>query len=355
MDLAILLISPEPWDHLHVSKHHYAIHLAKKGYAVFFLNPPAGREAVSETAYANLRVIDYKGFPKGLRFMPGPLRKYLTKKMFLRLQTLCNCTFAITWSFDNSVFFDFDALPAGVIKISHIVDQNQDFQFKRAASSADICLGVIPKIVAKQKKFNDNSHLVPHAVQTFPAKPPHVELPGKSAIKLIYTGNLLMPYLDWDLFQKIISGADNTDLVFIGTDTPDHATEFFEETRVFHLPAVASHELPAYLQNADLLLLCYQPEYYRQYASPHKMMEYLASGKMVLATWTEEYSGLHEKGLIRMAKNHEEYLESFKEIMQNFKYWNSPEMQHKRRAFTLENTYDKQIERIEQMINDSKV
>ncbi len=37
----ILLISPESWGKSFVSKHHYAVELAKKGNIVYFLNPPS--------------------------------------------------------------------------------------------------------------------------------------------------------------------------------------------------------------------------------------------------------------------------------------------------------------------------
>ncbi len=37
----ILFISPGPWGINHVSKHHYAIELAKIGNDVYFLNPPS--------------------------------------------------------------------------------------------------------------------------------------------------------------------------------------------------------------------------------------------------------------------------------------------------------------------------
>ena len=36
----ILIISPQAWGKMFLSKHHYAIELAKRGNAVYFLNPP---------------------------------------------------------------------------------------------------------------------------------------------------------------------------------------------------------------------------------------------------------------------------------------------------------------------------
>src|SRR4030081_3223301 len=36
----ILLISPQGWGPMFLSKHHYAIELAKRGNTIYFLNPP---------------------------------------------------------------------------------------------------------------------------------------------------------------------------------------------------------------------------------------------------------------------------------------------------------------------------
>ena len=38
---SILIISPEAWNGHFVSKHHYAVSLANRGYKVYFLNPPS--------------------------------------------------------------------------------------------------------------------------------------------------------------------------------------------------------------------------------------------------------------------------------------------------------------------------
>src|SRR5947208_1346282 len=135
----ILLISPEPLDHIFVSKHHYATHLAKRGNKIFFLNPPGNFDSISNTHFEGVYSVSYQGFPAGIRFYPSFLQKKIIKRKFNHLQRECNIRFDIIWSFDNSVFFDFSALPSHVIKISHIVDLNQDFQTQKAAITADYC------------------------------------------------------------------------------------------------------------------------------------------------------------------------------------------------------------------------
>ena len=124
----ILLVSPEPWDHLFVSKHHYAIHLAQKGNKVYFLNPPGKKTSLIKSEQEGLNVISYKGFPRGMRYFPSFLSKWINRRAFNRLESIAGVDFDIIWSFDNSVFYQMDALPENVFRISHIVDINMDFK-----------------------------------------------------------------------------------------------------------------------------------------------------------------------------------------------------------------------------------
>lgn len=45
----ILIISPEPWGKMMISKHHYALELAKLGNEVYFLNPPNNNSIKKKT------------------------------------------------------------------------------------------------------------------------------------------------------------------------------------------------------------------------------------------------------------------------------------------------------------------
>src|SRR5690606_33118966 len=196
------LISPEPWSEMSVSKHHYAIHLAGRNNKVFFLNPPTRDSNISNTAYDNVWKINYRGFPKGIRFYPECLRKFLISKVYDRILSLCQVRFDIVWSFDNSVFFDFSALPDNVLKISHIVDLNQNFRLANAASTADICFCTTDFIKVRLHKYNKRVHKINHGLTTRSIYPK--DLPGENKIKALYVGNVSSFYFDWKLFYEIV-------------------------------------------------------------------------------------------------------------------------------------------------------
>lgn len=351
IDKTILLISPEPWGHIFVSKHHYAVHLGKRGNKVFFLNPPSTENKIEQTDYANVWSVHYNGFPKGMRFYPSFLQRLITKSRFNALRKLCDSSFDIVWSFDNSVFYNFEALPKKVFCISHIVDLNQNFQTRKAAASADLCIGVIPQLVERLKKYNTNTHLITHGVQEFPDNLEAIELPGQNEIKALYAGNMTMPHIDWKVLYLTASNHSTVDFVFVGSNW-NHVRNSFklqlqQLNNVYALNAVSAEQLPGYLRSASILLLTYTPEYSNTYASPHKMMEYLGSGKVIVATQTPDYRDLADNFLISMTNNNDDFIEFFKDVLVNLSTWNSDDKKKLRISYALKNTYVKHVERIE--------
>lgn len=350
----ILLISPEPWDHIFVSKHHYATHLANRGNKVFFLGPPSNKYSINKTVFKNLWHLDYKGFPKGLRFYPRFLQKRFIRVVFLKLQKVADLKFDLIWSFDNSVFFDFSALSELTYKISHIVDLNQDFQTAKAANTANLCIGVIPQIVKRLKQYNRNTILVSHGFAV--TKETHSKtLPGKNKIKALYAGNMAMPYIDWDILFESIKHSGEIDFIFLGSNllaAKKKLAQLTSAENVFFLEPVPATELPSYLISSDILILAYTQEYFSNYASPHKMLQYLASGKIILSSSIRQYSQLAKYGLIFIANNSQEFVDSLQTISKNIDKHNSNSNMEKRRKYVIGETYDDKIDLIESLLND---
>jgi glycosyltransferase involved in cell wall biosynthesis len=349
---SILLISPESWEHIFVSKHHYAINLGRRGNNVYFLNPPSLKKEVAWTGYTNVWKVNYTGFPVGLRFFPKFLQKQIIKKTLKKLESLCSVRFEVIWSFDNSVFYDFSAFSADLLKISHIVDMNQDFQTRIAAKTADICFGVSSPIVNKLRRYNKNTFFINHGCNDLAGKK-IVSLPGNNRTKAVYAGNLNIRYLDWYLFKEVITKNKDIDFIFAGPwEEGELKKSLASCSNVWYLGQLHAEELRSYYAAADVLLLLYKvDEFPEQLSNSHKMMEYLASGKMIVATYTKEYRELITEGLLLMTKDKKEFSQLLLAAVQNLEYWNSIEKQEKRKAYALDNTYEKQINRIESLIN----
>lgn len=358
----ILLISPEPWDHIFVSKHHYAVCLATAGNQVYFLDPPDEKLGILQTDFPNLYVVRCQKFLRGLRFFPRWVQRVAMRTKFMQIQSMCNTRFDVVWSFDNSIFYDFAFLPSNILKISHIVDLNQNFQMKTAASTASYCFCTTERIKQRMLKFNAKVTKINHGWNL----PPRIDfsppLPSERPMAL-YAGNLTMPFIDWVILRDIVLAHPEVDFLFIGPNTSPSResllmavakTTVFKSPNVRALGKVASDSLQHYYLQADLLLIAYQEEFHQDQANPHKMMEYLGSGKMVVCTFTEEFAELSDRGLLLMSDRNADFCRVFDAALEDLPFWNSNALIQTRRNFALENTYDKQLRRIQSVIGQEE-
>ena len=100
-----------------------------------------------------------------------------------------------------------------------------------------------------------------------------------------------------------------------------------------------------FLERADVLLVAYRAvEHLDQLANPHKIMEYLAAGRCVLASRTLEYEVRPD--LVVTASDVEDYCNRFAEIISDPGVWNTPDLIARRRDVAADNTYSRQLDRI---------
>jgi len=357
----ILIISPESWDAHFVSKHHYAITLAYSEAKVYFLNPPDNSLTtlqISPTKYKNLYTITDKRVARGLRFYPKFIREYIQREWLERLEKSIGERFDIIWLFENSRFYDME-FASDRVKIYHQVDLNQNFYSKEASSSADICFGTTDYIIKEIKKYNLNTHKIHHGVNLSPKR---VSLPkeqrdnfSKTNINATYIGNLSMLYLDVELLKELVLSSPNVVFQFVGG--------YNEETLLYKAckdikniiwwGKIDSEYILEILSLSDIMLVSYQKEHYIDQASPHKIMEYLSCGKVIVSTYTDEYKDKRE--LLEMVDNSKNYSNKFKEVVDNLDFYNSKDKQKQRIDFANAHTYPKQIEKIKALIDRNRV
>ncbi|WP_345987993.1 glycosyltransferase [Sulfurimonas sp. HSL1-2] len=357
---AILIISPEPWKGHFVSKHHYAVNLAARGYGVYFLNPPDASLSgvrIEKTNHANLWEVSGPMVAKGLRFYPAAVRRRLEARWLRALEKKAGRRFSAIWLFENSRFFDMK-FAKNRLKIYHQVDLNQDFHVVDAASSADICLANTDAILRKILPYSDRTYKIHHGVSMPSALLPlSEEQKGRffeNGINAVYVGNLEIPYLDTKLLGELVKAFPAIRFHFIGKYSEDGSLykQCKDSENIRWWGAVKSEMIPSILLYCDIQLLTYKVESdweKEQMASPHKLMEYLSSGKVVVATYTDEYKD--KPGLLEMVDRPGKYIEKFYDVVSNIDDYNSNTKQTVRRAFAQENTYPKQLDRIITILN----
>ena len=82
----------------------------------------------------------------------------------------------------------------------------------------------------------------------------------------------------------------------------------------------------------------------KQLSNPHKIMEYLGSGKVIISTYTSEFKDKNE--MIKMSAINSDYLELFNHVINNLQEYNSLENRNKRIKYAHSHLYERQLDKI---------
>jgi hypothetical protein len=366
----ILILSPQRWGNMFISKHHYAIALAKRGNKVYFLNPPddptpsGGNIDIQPSGiHDNLFIVSqHLYFPYMLKFHALPVFHFLMqwqiKKVLRQLDTI-----DIAWSFDIGHHYPFKYFPAGCLKIFHPVDEPSVREAITAAGSADIIFSVTHEILDKYKTYPVPRHFINHGLsEEFLSAPTPVATNG-TQVHAGFAGNLLRNDIDRDALLSIVTENPAVQFDFWGSyrqgdsnigGTGDLAQRDFI-TRLQACTNVTLHgpvpvkELSSRFPGMDVFLICYDVQKDQSKGTNyHKIMEYLAAGKVIVSNNVTTYAGKQELVEMIPERGSNRTLPAlFKKVTQHLATYNSPELVANRKSFAKDNTYDKQVERIE--------
>lgn len=346
----IVIISPDSWDFLPVSKHHYARVLSEEN-NVYFVNPMTETTGVSK-AEGKVKVIrNYKRI-RGLSKLPGPIAKKLMKTEVRSILKQVEGNVDIVWSFDSSRLYYLDLFNASVA-IAHIVDFTEAFNLKELIGSADISFAPSDVILENLKELGEHVHKITHGFVSFDtAESSEKKLEGRGEKKGVYIGNLDIPYFDWEALSMLATHYRNIDFLLIGPisdETVQSNEEVLSRKNVLRIPKIPSEEVGNYLMSADFCFQLYDnhinPD---QLHNPHKTMQYLGSGRPVFVNFTPGYP----RELLYEYKDKVEIVDRFSDFLNHLEDLQSNEEKSKRRDYALDNTYEMQIKRIEQLISE---
>lgn len=353
----VLIVSPEPWKWQYVSKHHYAIALAKLGYSVYFLNPPIStfsQITILNTSYRNLYEIEAPQVTKGLRFYPKKIRNYFERKWLEKLENSIGQKFTTIWLFENSRFYDMD-FASNCLKIYHQVDSNQNFHLKEAASSADICFCVTDFIKRDLFPYNKKVFKIDHGInysdqQAQLSKGQKEYLNKNGSINVAYVGNLDSDDVDRDVLYHLVSDFSHVTFHFVGTYSKKEKTYTLckDIKNIVWWGRVESSLIATILEKVDITILTYIVS--EQNANSHKLLEYFYSGKVTVATYVDEYKD--KRYLLEMTDEEQtqNYNTLFEKVVENLDFYNSSEKQQQRIAFAKEHSYENQLNKIFSLI-----
>ncbi len=313
----VLLVSPEPWKGIQLSKHDVARALVARGNSVCFLGPPRSRSLkVSLTGDPPLQAAHYRHWLRGANYLPRPVHTRYYAGLIADLEEATGKPFDIIWCFDTSRMQWFPDHAA--FKILHCADHDilKTHPAEGLVETADTVLTVTEairselQVLAPHKPMFNTGHMIeenwfaPGAVHPLPSVPKNVA----------YAGQLRTDYIDWEVLRAIIESAPDMHFHFYGpydrTYPARGMTEVLDQPNITLHGLVSKDKLVQVLNHADILLLCYRAyELGDIVGNSHKLLEYFATGRPVVSSWTAEYAP-HGK-IFSMARDRWELPELF--------------------------------------------
>jgi hypothetical protein len=306
----ILILSPQPWDHHLISKHHYARAFAQHHEVVFVTPPitsitklPGYHTVQPDETLPNLRVLTLQVmypnrfrfyFPRTFRWVNAwRLRRWL-KRNFTGIDLLID--FGCYNQVNDLTKF------AARKKVFFPVDDVETL--KSESRGADLMLTVSTSI---QKKFTDagldmkfmNHGLADDFVKRARKRLTHgapVSHPGTKRLRVGYSGNIFIPFLDRAVLKRCLEEHRDLEFHFFGSSQPLNTNDqaWFDflarQENVILEGQKETAALAEALEGMDALLVCYKPDYKNYHGeNTHKMLEYLSTGRLVISTFISYY------------------------------------------------------------------
>lgn len=370
--MKVLVISPQPWDHIKISKHHYARTLAELGHDVLFLEPPVReltRPAVNEILpNGKLTTLTYSApFFLSLRFHLPRLYSFLMRRLIRRLLSTLKFSPDITWCFDSSMFPDlsiFDS--AGTIY--HPVDPIStpiSFMPTKSAGLVVCPSSTIVNTILEQTGIT--AFQINHGLGRF------FEIAAKQRLECMttdgvwgdsklaagqinigYAGNLVHPNLNTDVILKVVS--DNPHVRFHFWGSGDDSKLWFAE-RLRELKNVVLYgkvDEPVLVDGyagMDAFLLTYLHGGYDK-SNSHKVIEYLSTGKVVFSSKLDQYADRPDLLEMCATEDDSDLPTLVSQSLTRLGELNSPERQLARIRFALDNTYHRHVSNVLGMLEE---
>lgn len=373
----ILVISPQHWSHIAVSKHHYATELARDAECrVYYLCPPfpVGSKQFSITpsgVLSNLYIVEYSysfRFPLFLRYKFSFLYDYLMRQWVTKTLLSHIPSFYEVWCFDGNVFQNLSWFKAK----RTFFFQVDAFDEKRAsaiAKNADVVVTVSemlmqPFNLLMARKFIINHGLALH----FQKRAEHdlttltsIHQTTSEIINAGFFGNLKVPQIDRDLYIEVINQNPKVVFHFWGTyeiDTNEKVSVDVErfikflksKSNVKLYGPVTTEVLCSEIRSVDLFIFCYNMNHQNKGNNSHKLIEALSTGKVIVSNYFPVLRAFEHMAVMPSDFSNDQLPELFEMTVSNLSFYNSKELRKKRIEFAIQNSYGYHIKTLRQNV-----
>lgn len=359
--LDILVISPERWNGLHMSKHHVSQGLVARGNRVIFWGP-AGPDTTKVTIQGEgpLRLAFAPHWLKGVNKLPAFVNRWYYGRMIRAIERAAGVRFDLIWCFDTSRLQDF---PRGRwYKLLHLVDYDILYQGHGLMREADLIVTTADIIDQRVQGIAPKARVVKvgHALDRrwLEGMPEPDARPVRERPRLVvYAGQFFNTYIDWEALLTVARRHPDLHFRYIGNLDPAFPDPRFQQLRsepnVEFTGLRTKDELIPLVREADILMFSFMTDKRMlERANPHKVLEYLSTGNVTMGSWTLEYAP-HAR-LLMMARDRSSFVETFDETVRRFSELDTPARRAERMAFARERTIERLLDRISALIADSE-
>jgi hypothetical protein len=367
--LTIYIISPQPWDGLKVSKHHYANELSQLGHTVFFIEPPGSASGprlieIRNSDVPGVRVVAYRTwFPYAIKFHARPLFNRAMRCQAALLKRAIGVPPDLVWDFDNAFQFSDLRVFGAPFSLLHLVDQIAERRV-RCAKHADLFVGVSQSMLARIEVGAETRLVIGHGLnrkfaslaQSIVDGTPRVQ---KSRVDAAIVGNLDHAAIDWTTLSSYISRHPSVMFHFIGPMTPGRGNEPKHAAARAGLEGVHNIKLHGELlsehlleiaQSIDIWIICYDRSLdHNGGVNSHKLLEYLGTGAVTVSSRIEALVDT-ELCLMTRRLDNQDLPDLFSEAVGRIVEYNSEYRRKSRAAYALAHSYEANIRQINDAI-----
>lgn len=362
-----IVISPQSWGKMFISKHHYAVELTKLGYEVFFVNPPKENKLgglphikIEATEYENLVTVNHTlFFSNYLKFhLPFLHHILIFAQRWLLLKKIGKPD--IILSFDLTNNFPLKGLACK--KIFFAADEPRTEQNFVSARYADLIVSVSQHILDLYEKYFPETKklLINHGLSEEFLNIPKDLTKKYNGINIGLSGNFLFNDIDYPILIQIVE--ENLEVKFhfygnhstasnIGADSSKVNLNYLEQIKLytnctFH-GVLGKRELALELNQMDAFLICYDPQKGQSSGSnSHKILEFLSTGKVIFSSHFSYYDGTDLFVMNNSRVDNTLLIKLFHDGIYSLNEINNSYRQDYRKSFSQENSYDQNLVKI---------
>jgi hypothetical protein len=339
-----IVVSPQSWGKMFISKHHYAVELSKLGYKVFFINPPKENKLgglphikIEATGFENLVTVNHTlFFSNYLKFhLPFLHHILIFIQRWLLLKKIGKPDLILSFDLTNN----FPLKGLACKKIFFAADEPRSKQNFVSARNADLIVSVSQHILDLYQKYLPKTKklLINHGLSEEFLNIPR-DLPKKyNGINVGLSGNFLFNDIDYPILLQIV--VENPEVKFhfygnhstesnIGADSSKANIDYLHQIKlstncIFH-GILGKRELALELNQMDAFLICYDPKKGQSSGSnSHKILEFLSTGKVIFSSHFSYYEGTNLFVMNENQSNQQNFISLFKLVLDDLQNLNS--------------------------------